>query len=128
MPLTLPYRRLAMLFLLALPACQKGESQMANNLVGGDTERGKAAIHKYGCGSCHTIPGVRGARSKVGPNLSGIAARSYVAGVVTNSPDNMISWIENPPAIDSKTAMPYMGVTERDARDIATYLYTLKEP
>ena len=38
----------------------------------------------------------------------------------------MIRWIENPPAIDPKTAMPNMGVTVRDARDIAAYLYTLR--
>ena len=44
MPLTLPYRRLAMLFLLALPACQKGESQMASNLVGGDTDETVAVL------------------------------------------------------------------------------------
>lgn len=38
----------------------------------------------------------------------------------------MIRWIENPSAIDPKTAMPNMGVTVRDARDIAAYLYTLR--
>jgi cytochrome c len=38
----------------------------------------------------------------------------------------MIRWLENPPAVDSKTAMPNMGVTGRDARDIAAYLYTLR--
>jgi hypothetical protein len=38
----------------------------------------------------------------------------------------MIRWIENPPGVDEKTAMPYMGVTPGDARDIAAYLYTLR--
>jgi len=37
-----------------------------------------------------------------------------------------VRWIQNPPAIDSKTAMPFLGVSERDARDIAEYLYRLK--
>jgi cytochrome c1 len=35
-------------------------------------------------------------------------------------------WIRDPPGVDAKTAMPRLGVTEPDARDIAAYLYTLK--
>jgi hypothetical protein len=62
----------------------------------------------------------------VGPNLAGISARAYIAGVVPNQPENMMQWIMNPPAIDSKTAMPNLHVTARDARDIAAYLYTLQ--
>jgi cytochrome c1 len=62
----------------------------------------------------------------VGPPLSGIADRSYIAGVLTNSPEHMIQWLRNPQAVDDKTAMPNMNVTEKDARDIAAYLYTLR--
>jgi cytochrome c len=46
--------------------------------------------------------------------------------VLPNSPENIIAWITNPPAVDSKTAMPYLGVSERDARDMAEYLYELQ--
>jgi hypothetical protein len=46
--------------------------------------------------------------------------------VVRNTPDDMIRWIQNPPAIDEKTAVPNVHVTESDARDIAGYLYTLR--
>jgi cytochrome c1 len=38
----------------------------------------------------------------------------------------MIQWLRNPQAVDDKTAMPNMNVTEKDARDIAAYLYTLR--
>jgi cytochrome c len=110
--------------IVALPGCGSSGAQ-GNNLAGGDGEKGKLAIRAYGCGACHTIPGVRGANSVVGPNLSGIAERSYIAGVLTNSPDNLIRWIENPQAVDEKTLMPNMNVSARDARNIAAYLYTL---
>ncbi|HEX6629178.1 MAG TPA: hypothetical protein VF105_14610, partial [Gemmatimonadaceae bacterium] len=60
------------------------------------------------------------------PPLGKIAQRVYIAGVLPNEPDNMIRWLENPPGVDPLTAMPYMGVTPRDARDIAAYLYTLR--
>jgi cytochrome c2 len=120
------YRLSALVVPLVLLGCTHAAEQEAHNLVGGNSESGKLAIEKYGCPSCHTIPGIRSARSKVGPNLDGIAARSYVAGVIPNSPDNLMRWIKNPPAVDDKTAMPNMGVTDKDARDIATYLYTLR--
>lgn len=110
---------------LGLLACSHAGEQRAHNLVGGDSERGRVAIEKYGCGSCHSIKGIAAARSKVGPPLDAIAERSYVAGVIPNSPENMIRWIENPSAVDDKTAMPNMGVTPKDARDIATYLYSI---
>jgi cytochrome c len=123
----MPSHRLSALVIsLVLFGCAHGAEQEAHNLVGGNSERGKLAIEKYGCPSCHAIPGIAAARSKVGPPLGGIAERSYVAGVIPNSPDNLVRWIQNPPAVDDKTAMPNMGVTDKDARDIATYLYTLR--
>lgn len=95
-------------------------------LTGGDPARGRSLIRSYGCSSCHTIPGVPGADRKVGPPLAGIAERMFVAGVLPNSPANLIRWIEDPKEVDPETAMPDVGVTTRDARDIAAYLYTLR--
>lgn len=102
------------------------DAEWAAEMTGGSPLRGRETIRSYGCMSCHSIPGVQGATARVGPPLSGIASRSYIAGVLSNTPDHMIEWLRNPPGIDSKTAMPNMNVTERDARDIAAYLYTLK--
>ena len=85
-----------------------------------------AAIRQRGCGSCHTIPGVPGARATVGPPLSGMAARVYLAGRLLNTPENLMHWVQHPEQVDDKTAMPNTGVTEAEARDIAAYLYTLR--
>jgi cytochrome c1 len=38
----------------------------------------------------------------------------------------MIRWILTPQTVDPLTAMPNVGATEAVARDIASYLYTLK--
>jgi mono/diheme cytochrome c family protein len=92
----------------------------------GDPSRGKIALPQYACTTCHEIPGVVGARSPVGPPLGGIAARKYLAGVLPNTPPNMIRWLRFPQQVDPHTAMPDLGVSERDARDIAAYLDTLK--
>jgi cytochrome c len=87
--------------------------------------RGKAAIRKYGCGTCHKIPGIHEADSMVGPPLQGVGTRAFIAGILPNTPQNMIAWIRKPQEIDSRKAMPDMKVTDTDARDIAAYLYTL---
>lgn len=100
--------------------------QVAIASTGGSAARGSAAIARYGCGSCHIIPGVSGASGLVGTPLSGIGSRVYIAGVLQNTPENMVRWIENPPAVDEHTVMPNLGVTHQDAIDIAGYLYTLK--
>jgi mono/diheme cytochrome c family protein len=100
--------------------------QIAETTTGGSAARGLTAISRYGCGSCHTIPGVSGAFGRVGPPLAGIGSRFYVAGVLQNTPPNMIRWIENPPGIDEHTVMPNLHVTHQDAVDIAGYLYTLR--
>lgn len=115
----------SVLVAVALAACGKHVSKVPI-VTGGDAERGKFAMKEYGCGSCHTIPGLTGARGLVGPPLGDVASRMYIAGVLPNEPDNVVRWIMNPPSVDSKTAMPYLGVTERDARDMAEYLYELR--
>lgn len=113
---------------LALAACDDGQGEVseveAARLTGGNAERGREALQRYGCDGCHTIAGVPGADALVGPPLTGIGKRAYVAGVLTNTPENLVRWIRDPQGVDSLTAMPNMGVTEPDARDIAAYLYS----
>lgn len=94
--------------------------------TGGDPARGAAAIVRHGCGTCHTIGGISDARGLAGPPLTGIGSRIYVAGVLQNTPDNLIRWIRHPKEVDEKTVMPDLGLSQEDATDIAAYLYTLK--
>lgn len=96
----------------------------AETVVGGDPAAGEAALLRYGCGSCHTIAGVPGARGLVGPPLTGIGERAYIAGILPNTPDNMATWIMHPQAIAPGNAMPDLGVSDEDARDMVAYLYS----
>jgi cytochrome c1 len=115
------------ILLFALSSCNKDAERAAAEMTGGGTPaKGRAAIGRYGCSTCHTVPGVSGANGMVGPPLGQVASRVYLAGRLQNTPDNMILWIQNPQGVDDKTAMPNLGVTDADARDIASYLYTLK--
>lgn len=98
-----------------------------HTVPGGKAKEGAAAIRAYGCGNCHVIPGVRGARGRAGPPLVAWSGRRFIAGRVPNTPDELVSWIIHPQGIKPGTAMPDLGVTDQDARHIAAYLYTLKE-
>ena len=77
------------------------------------------------CTACHTIPGIPGAVGMVGPSLEGIARQQIIAGVLPNNPANMIRWLMHPQQVVPGNAMPEMGLTQDQARKIATYLSTL---
>jgi cytochrome c2 len=88
----------------------------------GDPERGRVEIARAGCGACHVIPGIRGARGRVGPPLGDFRRRIYIAGRLPNTPEALALWIQDPPAIKPGTAMPAVGVDAPAARDMAAYL------
>lgn len=110
--------------LVFLAGCGRAPQGLAE--AGADPARGKDAIVRYGCVACHAIPGIGNPGSNVGPPLHRFARRAYVGGVLPNTPADLVNWLMDPPAIDPRTAMPNMGVTQADARDIAAYLYTLE--
>lgn len=113
---------------LVLVACGSAAGGQPAVLVpGGDPAIGKADIERFGCISCHIVPGVRGPDAHVGPPLTAWAKRSYIAGAVPNDPANLVRWIMIPQAINPNTAMPPTGANETDARNMAAYLYTLDQ-
>lgn len=121
---------LAVIALFALAGCGEAPPPLsprgqADQLTGADVERGRQLIGHYGCVACHAIPGVKGPAPQVGPPLANMALRAYIGGVLPNTPDNLVHWLMDPPAIDPRTAMPNMGISKAEARDIAAYLLTL---
>ena len=77
---------------------------------------------QYGCPTCHVIPGVPGAVGKVGPDLDDLGQRSYLAGVIPNTPANLQQWIMHPQHFRPGTAMPEMNVSAQDAAEFAAWL------
>lgn len=94
--------------------------------IAGDASQGAALIRQYGCGGCHTIPGISGAQGLVGPPLNSMGRRIFIAGVLRNSPENMAAWLEEPQRIVPGNAMPNMGISHHDAQSITAYLYSLR--
>jgi cytochrome c len=110
----------------ATPGCKEDPATKAAMITGGDPRHGKDEVRRYGCPACHTIPEIPGANALVGPPLDHMASRSYLAGTLPNTPDNMRTWILHPQGVKPGNAMPDTGMSEASARDITAFLYTLE--
>ena len=120
-------KRFAVIVIALAGACVHSDDVSLDRRVeGGDVARGRTQIVAYGCGSCHTIPGIAGAQGQVGPPLVAWSQRRIIAGEVPNTPVNLITWITVPQSIEPGVAMPNLGISDGQARDIAAYLYSLK--
>ena len=92
-----------------------------------DPNRGRELAAAAGCNACHLVPGldaVRGA-DQIGPPLAGFARRASIAGMLPNTPDELLNWLRAPQSLKPGDAMPDLGLSDADARDIAAYLYVV---
>lgn len=116
-------RNLMLLIMSPLLLACSAERDYVPRVIGGNADRGRAALARYECGVCHVIPGVADAFGKVGPALDHYSSRPYVAGKFPNEPETLVRWIVDAPAMAPQTAMPAIAMTEQEARDMAAYLY-----
>jgi cytochrome c oxidase subunit 2 len=78
------------------------------------------------CAQCHTISGTS-ASGRVGPNLSHVASRAYIAaGTLENTRDHLQNWVSDPQAIKPGTRMPMNTYPQEELDAIVAYLQSLK--
>jgi cytochrome c len=119
-------RVLSLLAVCLVVGCHDDEDRSSFRVAtGGDANRGREHMIAYGCPACHNVPGIRSPGGLVGPELGGLVRRSYVAGKIPNTPENLVRWIREPHSVAPGTAMPNLGLSEEEARDVAAYLYSL---
>ena len=120
-PLALPAAAIAV---VVLAGCGTGQAHSPSLPASASASRGKMLIGYFGCGACHVIGGVATANGHVGPPLTNFT-RSYpqIAGVLPNTPRNVVRWIMDPPKFVPKVDMPVLGIGRHGAEDIAAYLY-----
>jgi cytochrome c oxidase subunit 2 len=95
-------------------------------------EAGKKVFMEKGCVACHTIQGVAelapGARSRAsGPNLTHVGSRTRIAAnTLENTVDNLAKWVKNPQSVKPGALMTNLGLDDKQAKDVATYLKSLQ--
>lgn len=114
------------LFLCAALTGGCAKEAPTSRVVGGDPERGRLLVQQYQCAACHFIPEVQGAGGDAGPSLQYMGRLSYIAGSIPNQPENMIRFLQNPPAVKPGTLMPALGISDDEARHMAAFMYTLR--
>jgi len=86
---------------------------------------GRDIYVKSACVGCHSIRGV--SAGVLGPDLTRFGARKTLAAAMfPNTADNLVAWLRDPPAVKPGAKMPNLGLTEAQARAVATYLLSLK--
>jgi cytochrome c1 len=117
--------------LLLLAACSKSEQPAANTpaaapaTASADTGRSTELINQYGCVGCHVIPGFGGGGT-LGPSLEHYGKAGTIVQKFPNNPQNLTQWLVSPQSMDPNTTMPPSGMSEAEAKVVATYLLTLK--
>jgi cytochrome c2 len=115
------------IMLIVLVGCDLQAKQDFQPVAGGDARRGRQLVQDFGCIGCHTIPGINNAHANVGPPLTAFGDRVYIAGMLHNDSENLIRWLRDPQSVVPGNAMPNMGISEPQARDMAAFLYTLRQ-
>ncbi len=81
-----------------------------------------------GCINCHAVRGVN-TYNRTGPDLSHIGSRtSIAAGILANTPENMIRWLRYTDTVKPGVAMPNLGLSQEEAEQLTAYLETLTLP
>jgi cytochrome c oxidase subunit 2 len=89
-------------------------------------KRGQEIFLTSVCAQCHTVQGTP-AGGRVGPNLTHIAARPYIAaGSLQNTGDHLKQWITDPQSFKPGTRMPLNPYSDDDLQALVTYLESLK--
>ncbi|WP_242098577.1 c-type cytochrome [Sphingomonas sp. CROZ-RG-20F-R02-07] len=109
-----------------LGGCGSSAAKPEQSSTVSDAAAGAIWISRSGCGSCHQIPGIMHASGLVGPPLIHFSQRTIIAGYLPNTRANLARWIQHPQQVAPGNAMPDAGLTDKQARDITTYLYGLK--
>jgi cytochrome c oxidase subunit 2 len=88
-------------------------------------QTGKELFTQSACMGCHTVSGV--SAGILGPNLTHFGSRkTFGAGSILNTPENLAKWVENPAHMKPGVLMPNLGMRPEQSKALAAYLLSLK--
>lgn len=86
----------------------------------------KAVFESLACINCHTIRGTI-AHGTFGPDLTHLMSRQTLgAGVLSNTPQHLRDWINDPQQYKVGCMMPSMHLDDQELTQVVAYLETLK--
>jgi cytochrome c oxidase subunit 2 len=92
----------------------------------GPAVEGELLFRLKKCGDCHAIAGT-GARGESGPDLTHVATRRFLGGVISpNTPENLAFWSALPQSIKPGNRMPDQPLSAAERTSIAAYLESLR--
>lgn len=89
--------------------------------------RGREIVSQSGCGACHAFPDIDWPKGRAGPSLITFDEHGLIAGVLPNTPAQLAVFVRNAPAVKRGSPMPAMPLSQREASDVAAYLYGLAD-
>jgi mono/diheme cytochrome c family protein len=90
-----------------------------------EVSRGREIFETGPCALCHTVRGTR-ALATIGPDLTHVASRDTIVGILPNTRGNLAGWILNPQNLKPGTKMPPTALKPADMDALLTYLESLK--
>lgn len=92
---------------------------------GSDAHLGQQVFEQQACVNCHTVKGTM-ANGRYGPDLTHLMSRDTIgSGIVPNTRENLVRWINDPNDFKPGCLMPAMHLTDQQNAEIAAYLLTL---
>ncbi len=102
------------------------QSQVPQTPTSGEAATGAQLFQQLSCASCHAIAGTP-ANKTFGPDLTHVSLRETLgAGVLTNSPDHLKSWIQDAQAYKPGALMPTFGLSDNEINALVAYLEALQ--
>jgi cytochrome c oxidase subunit 2 len=84
------------------------------------------AFFSQSCVNCHRVRGTP-ARGDYAPDLTHLMSRQTLAsGMVSNTPENMRRWVEDPNTIKQGCLMPAFRLSDQERANIVEYLLRLR--
>lgn len=85
--------------------------------------QGRAVFTTRSCNACHTGPGDTPGGTDAGPDLAHLRLRATLgAGVLANTPANLVRWIVDPDAIKPGVLMPQVHLTSDQLAALVAWL------
>ena len=102
---------------------QATNASQAENPV--NARAGQVVFEQQACVNCHTIKGTI-ANGRYGPDLTHLMSRDTIgSGIVPNTRENLLRWINNPNDFKPGCLMPAMHLSDEQNAQITAYLLTL---